>query len=68
MSGCGARARNCSTRMLSRRAGTVMPPLPPDMPTEQINQLVDYLMTLKGKPGGCGEAAGGRRTHGRYRV
>jgi predicted CXXCH cytochrome family protein len=38
-------------RMLSRRAGTVMPPLPSDMPTEQINQLVDYLMTLNEKPG-----------------
>ena len=38
------------TRMLGRRAGTVMPPLPSGMPTEQINQLVDYLMTLKGKP------------------
>ena len=38
-------------RMLGRRAGTVMPPLPRDMPTEQINQLVDFLMTLKEKPG-----------------
>ncbi len=37
-------------RMLKRRAGTIMPTLPPDMPTEKINQLVDYLMTLKGTP------------------
>ena len=35
-------------RMLKRRAGTIMPILPPDMSTEKINQLVDYLMTLKG--------------------
>jgi predicted CXXCH cytochrome family protein len=37
-------------RMLQRRAGTIMPPLPPDTPNEQINQLVDYMMTLTGKP------------------
>jgi predicted CXXCH cytochrome family protein len=37
-------------RMLQRRAGAIMPPLPPDMPNEQINQLVDYMMTLTGKP------------------
>jgi len=37
-------------RMLKRRAGTIMPTLPPDTPTEHINQLVDYLMTLTGKP------------------
>jgi predicted CXXCH cytochrome family protein len=37
-------------RMLQRRAGTLMPPLPPDTPTEQIKQLVEYMMTLKGKP------------------
>ncbi len=37
-------------RMLERRAGTVMPPLPSNMPTSQIDDLVDYLMTLKGKP------------------
>jgi predicted CXXCH cytochrome family protein len=36
-------------RMLKRRAGTIMPTLPPDTPTEKINQLVDYLMTLKGE-------------------
>ncbi len=36
-------------RMLKRRAGTVMPTLPPEMPTEKINDLVDYLMTLKGE-------------------
>jgi len=33
-----------------RRPGTIMPPLPADMPNEQINQLVDYMMTLTGKP------------------
>ena len=37
-------------RMRQRRAGSIMPPLPPDMPDAQINQLVDYLMTLAGKP------------------
>jgi predicted CXXCH cytochrome family protein len=37
-------------RMVKRRAGTIMPTLPPDMPTDQINNLVDYLMTLKGEP------------------
>jgi predicted CXXCH cytochrome family protein len=36
-------------RMLGRRAGTVMPPLPPDMPDQKISDLVDYLLTLKGK-------------------
>jgi len=37
-------------RMRQRRAGSIMPPLPPDMPDAQINQLVDYMMTLTGKP------------------
>jgi predicted CXXCH cytochrome family protein len=37
-------------RMLARRAGTIMPTLPPNMPTAQIDDLTDYLMTLKGKP------------------
>ena len=37
-------------RMRQRRAGTIMPPLPPEMPDAQINQLVDYMMTLTGKP------------------
>jgi len=37
-------------RMRQRRAGSIMPPLPPDTPDAQINQLVDYLMTLTGKP------------------
>jgi predicted CXXCH cytochrome family protein len=36
-------------RMMGRRAGTVMPPLPSDMPDEKINALVDYMMTLKGQ-------------------
>jgi len=36
-------------RMLKRRAGTIMPTLPPDMSTKKINDLVDYLMTLKGQ-------------------
>jgi predicted CXXCH cytochrome family protein len=35
-------------RMEKRRAGTIMPTLPPDTPDEKINNLVDYLMTLKG--------------------
>ncbi len=37
-------------RMLKRRAGTIMPILPPDTPTENLNHLVDYMMTLKGQP------------------
>jgi predicted CXXCH cytochrome family protein len=44
-------------RMLQRRAGAIMPPLPPDMPTEQINQLVDYMMTLTAKPEAAKPAA-----------
>ena len=36
-------------RMVKRRAGTIMPPLPPDTPNGQINNLVDYLLTLKGE-------------------
>jgi predicted CXXCH cytochrome family protein len=36
-------------RMIKRRAGTIMPTLPPDMPNDQINNLVDYLQTLKGE-------------------
>ncbi len=36
-------------RMMGRRAGTVMPPLPPDTPDKQINELVDYMLTLKGE-------------------
>lgn len=36
-------------RMQGRRAGTVMPTLPPNMPDEKISDLVDYLMTLDGK-------------------
>jgi predicted CXXCH cytochrome family protein len=36
-------------RMMGRRAGTVMPTLPPDMPDKKINDLVNYLMTLKGE-------------------
>ncbi len=38
-------------RMRARRAGDIMPTLPPDMSDEQINQLVDYLASLKGKTG-----------------
>jgi predicted CXXCH cytochrome family protein len=37
-------------RMRQRREGSIMPPLPSGMPDEQINQLVDYMMTLAGKP------------------
>jgi predicted CXXCH cytochrome family protein len=36
-------------RMEKRRAGTIMPTLPPDTPDDQINNLVDYLMTLTGQ-------------------
>ena len=36
-------------RMENRRAGTVMPTLPPDMSNDKINALVDYLMTLTGQ-------------------
>jgi len=36
-------------RMTGRRAGTVMPTLPPDMSDEKINDLVDYLVSLKGE-------------------
>jgi predicted CXXCH cytochrome family protein len=36
-------------RMRKRRAGTIMPTLPPDTSDEKLDQLVDYLMTLKGK-------------------
>jgi mono/diheme cytochrome c family protein len=36
-------------RMQDRRAGAVMPPLPSDTSDQQINQLVDFLLTLKGK-------------------
>ena len=36
-------------RMRDRRAGAVMPPLPSDTTDQQINQLVDFLVTLKGK-------------------
>ncbi|MDQ2947548.1 MAG: c-type cytochrome [Acidobacteriota bacterium] len=36
-------------RMQGRRAGAVMPPLPSDTTDQQINQLVDFLLTLKSK-------------------
>ena len=36
-------------RMERRRAGDIMPTLPPDMSNDQISNLVDYLLTLKGK-------------------
>jgi predicted CXXCH cytochrome family protein len=41
-------------RMLKRRAGTIMPTLPPDTPTKSINALVDYMMTLKGQDQNAG--------------
>jgi predicted CXXCH cytochrome family protein len=44
-------------RMLKRRAGTIMPTLPPDMPTKSISELVDYLMTLKGQTSAAPAAA-----------
>ncbi len=36
-------------RMQERRAGAVMPPLPADTTDQQINDLVEFLLTLKGK-------------------
>ena len=36
-------------RMVKRRAGTVMPTLPSDMSDKNISDMVDYIMTLKGK-------------------
>lgn len=36
-------------RMLDRRAGTLMPSLPTDTTDQQINDLVDFLLTLKGR-------------------
>ena len=36
-------------RMQGRRAGTVMPPLPSETTDQQIDDLVDFLLTLKGK-------------------
>ena len=36
-------------RMLKRRAGTIMPTLPADTPNSQIDQLVDYMVSLKGQ-------------------
>jgi predicted CXXCH cytochrome family protein len=40
-------------RMRQRRAGTLMPPLPPDTSDQQLNELVDYMATLKGNAGGA---------------
>ena len=34
-------------RMQGRRAGTIMPPLPKGTTDQQINDLVDFLLTLK---------------------
>jgi mono/diheme cytochrome c family protein len=36
-------------RMQERRAGTVMPPLAPETTDREINDLVEYLLTLKGR-------------------
>ena len=36
-------------RMQDRRAGAAMPPLPSDTTDQQITQLVEFLLTLKGK-------------------
>jgi len=36
-------------RMTKRRAGTIMPTLPPDTSDEKISNLVEYLLTLTGK-------------------
>ena len=53
-------------RMNGRRAGTVMPTLPPDMSDEKINDLVDYLMTLKGEAPAATTPP--RPSHQRYRM
>jgi predicted CXXCH cytochrome family protein len=44
-------------RMTKRRAGTIMPTLPPDTSDEKINNLVDYLMTLKGESPAAAKSA-----------
>lgn len=36
-------------RLQDRRAGAAMPPLPSDTTDQQINQIVEFLLTLKGK-------------------
>ena len=38
-------------RMRARRAGDIMPTLPPQLSDEQLDQLVEYLLSLKGEPG-----------------
>ena len=43
-------------RMRQRRAGTVMPPLPSDTSDQQLNELVDYMETLKGNPAAAAPA------------
>ncbi len=59
MDGIGARRtrQELMDRMLKRRAGTVMPTLPPDTSDKKINDLVDYLMTLKGGAQAEGQSA-----------
>ncbi len=49
--GCTRSRAQLLARMRARRAGTVMPALPPNMPDEQLNDLVDYMVSLKGT--GC---------------
>ncbi|MBZ5562810.1 MAG: c-type cytochrome [Acidobacteriia bacterium] len=49
--GCTRSRAQLLARMRARRAGTVMPALPPNMPDEQLNDLVDYMLSLKGT--GC---------------
>jgi len=44
-------------RMVKRRAGTVMPTLPPDTSDAKINALVDYMVSLKGEVGAGKKAA-----------
>ncbi len=46
-------------RMTKRRAGTIMPTLPPETSDEKINNLVDYMMTLKGEAPAGGKSAAG---------
>jgi predicted CXXCH cytochrome family protein len=49
-------------RMTKRRAGTIMPTLPPETSNEQISNLVDYLMTLTGQSTAGAKPAAAPRT------
>ena len=49
--GCRRSRAQLLVRTRARRAGTIMPPLPPNMPDEQLHDLVDYLLSRKGSGG-----------------